>query len=116
MPIGRSHFGSPTPVDPYAGAMDMTGWSAERKRFYMLNGYDRGPTPPETTVNTEPEPGTTGGDEMIMPDFVVSEPEWWEEGGSGIDPNKGPEPLDIDFGTDEPTAETSGDDPVQDDF
>jgi len=48
--LPRTYFDSPTP------AVDMTGWSEERRRFFMLNGYDRGPATPETTVKVTETP------------------------------------------------------------
>ena len=48
--LPRTYFDAP------AAPPSMAGWSEERKRFFMLNGYDRGPTPPETTVKVTETP------------------------------------------------------------
>ena len=100
MPIGRSHFDSPAP------AVDMTGWSEERKRFFMLNGYDRGPDPvqqggilmgegnilqrkrgPETTVRvTETPPDDPTPTKRVT---TTKYPEGMEQPGMQGDPYAG---------------------------
>jgi hypothetical protein len=52
MAIGQSSYWGAAGTEPNPFA----GWSEERKRFFELNGYDRGPTPPETIVKVTETP------------------------------------------------------------
>ena len=53
--LPRTYFDAPASAG-LGASPSMAGWSEERKRFFMLNGYDRGPTPPETTVKVTETP------------------------------------------------------------
>jgi len=52
--------------------------------------YDREDQDPHTDWFEDDE------EEDATEDDADQTPSWWEEGGSGIDPNKGPEPLELD--------------------
>ena len=79
--LPRTYFDSPTP------AVDMTGWSEERRRFFMLNGYDRGPATPETTVKvTETPPDDPTPTTRVT---TTKYPEGMEQPGMQGDPYAG---------------------------
>ena len=93
--LPRTYFDAP------AASPSMAGWSEERKRFFMLNGYDRGPTPPETTVKvTETPPDDPTPTKRVT---TTKYPEGMEQPGMQGDPYAGllggqeaaPNPLDF---------------------
>ena len=82
MAIGRSYWGAAgTEPNQFAG------WSEERKRFFEKHGYDRGPTPPETTVKvTETPPDDPTPTTRVT---TTKYPEGMEQPGMQGDPYAG---------------------------